>query len=202
MSKIVGVGWNKTGTTTLGNALSILGYKHASQKLSLTFDYENQNLSKINHIVEENDSFANWPWALLYKEIDEKYPGSKFILTCREHSSWVKSYKNMLRSQGVASNQLNKIRSILYELPFPDVTEEQLINRYSRHIAEVQEYFKDRPDDLLIVSWRKGHGWKELCEFLGKVIPNQEFPHANIGDYTKIKPNNHLIKRFKKIFVS
>ena len=94
---------------------------------------------------------------------------------------------------------MNKVRSILYDLPFPNVTNEQLINRYSLHVANVQEYFKDRPDDLLIINWKNGDNWEKICPFLGKEIPNQDFPHANKGDYKKPKPN-YILKRIKELF--
>lgn len=196
MNKVFGIGWAKTGTTTLASCLEILGFNHQTQKLSLTFDYEKKDFSRIFDIVDKHDSFEDWPWLLMYKEFDKQYPGSKFILTTREHSSWVESYKNMIKTQGKASKHMNKIRSILYDLPFPNVTNEQLINRYSLHVAEVQEYFKDRPDDLLIVNWKDGEGWGRICPFLGKEIPNQNFPHANKGDYKKSKPN-YFLKRIK-----
>lgn len=199
MSKVFGIGWAKTGTTTLAKCLEILGYNHKTQKLSLAFDYEKKDYKRIFEIVDQYDSFEDWPWLLMYKEFDKQYPGSKFILTTREHKSWVDSYKNMLKTQGKASKHMNKVRSILYDLPFPNVTEEQLINRYSRHVAEVEEYFKNRPNDLLIVSWKKGDGWKEICDFLGKNIPNQDFPHANKGDYQKKSPN-YFVKRIKGLF--
>jgi hypothetical protein len=64
----------------------------------------------------------------------------------------------MLRAQGYASDELNEIRRILYGLPFPNVTEEQLLERYRRHNREVKEYFSGRPDDLLVVNWRETNG--------------------------------------------
>tara|TARA_B110000091_G_C13620678_1_gene392847 strand:+ start:139 stop:744 length:606 start_codon:yes stop_codon:yes gene_type:complete len=199
MSKVFGIGWAKTGTTTLGRCLEILGYNHQTQKLWLAFDYGKKDFSRIFDVVDKYDSFEDWPWLLMYKEFDKQYPGSKFILTTRGHSSWVDSYKNMVKTQGKASKHMNKVRSILYDLPFPNVTNEQLINRYNLHVANVQEYFKDRPDDLLIINWKNGDNWEKICPFLGKEIPNQDFPHANKGDYKKPKPN-YILKRIKELF--
>jgi hypothetical protein len=69
----------------------------------------------------------------------------------------------MLRAQGYASDELNEIRRILYGLPFyglpfPNVTEEQLLERYRCHNREVKEYFSGRPNDLLVVNWRETNG--------------------------------------------
>ena len=200
MNKVFGIGWAKTGTTTLGSCFEILGYNHQTQDLKLTLDLEKNDFSRIFASVDAHDTFEDWPWLILYKELDTQYPNSKFIMTTREQTGWVKSYKNMLKTQGKASGHMNKIRTILYSLPFPNVTEEQLIERYDKHVADVKEYFKDRPNDLLILNWKSGDGWKELCGFLGKEIPTEPFPHANKGDYKKTAPNS-ILKRIKGLFV-
>jgi hypothetical protein len=41
------------------------------------------------------------------------------------------------------------------------------------------EYFRDRPDDLLVMDVEKGDNWKELCGFLGIDIPDAPFPWKN-----------------------
>ena len=151
------------------------------------------DLSQIMALAEQKETFEDWPWIILYKELDEAFPSSRFVLTKRNPEKWVRSYKNMLANQGEASEEINEIRRILYGLPFPEVTESQLIERYERHNAEVENYFHDRPKDLLIVNWAEGDGWKELCDFLGRDIPNEPFPHSNKGKYTAKSPIARLI---------
>lgn len=183
MEKIFGIGWAKTGTTTLGRCFEILGYEHQSQRLDLVHDLREGDLSRIRRVAEDKESFEDWPWIILFRELDEMFPGSKFVLTTRDPEQWVRSYTNMLRTQGEASQELTEIRRTLYDLPFPDVTEEQLLERYRRHHREVKQYFSDRPDDLLVVNWEDGDGWEELCGFLGVETPDASFPHANRGRY-------------------
>lgn len=183
MGKIFGVGWAKTGTTTLGECFKILGFKHQSQQLALVKDFKNKNLTNIFKLVEANDTFEDWPWILLFKELDEAFPDSYFILTERSPDRWVRSYRNMLQRQGEASKQLNEIRRTIYGLPFPNVTEEQLVERYLQHNQAVTDRFKDRPQSFIRLNWENGDGWEELCNFIGKEVPNQPFPHANKGKY-------------------
>ncbi len=38
MSEIFGIGWAKTGTTTLGNCLELLGYDHRGQRFESARD--------------------------------------------------------------------------------------------------------------------------------------------------------------------
>lgn len=183
MSKVFGIGWAKTGTTTLGTCFEILGYTHQSQDLSLVPDLAADRLARIIEVARAKTTFEDWPWLLLYKELDEAFPGSLFILTRRDTAAWLRSYRNMLTQQGEATEEDNRIRRILYRLPFPQVSAEQLIDRYERHNAEVTAYFRNRPQDLLVVNWEQGDGWPELCGFLGKPIPSVPFPHANRGHY-------------------
>lgn len=139
-------------------------------------------------MVEQKDTFEDWPWILLYRELDEAFPGSRFVLTTRDSSKWIKSYKNMLCNEGVASEPLNKIRSTLYGLPFPNVSADMLIKRYEEHNKEVLDYFAERPTDLCVVDWEKGDDWNKLCSFLRMSVPDKPFPHSNRGVYTRIKP--------------
>ena len=50
---------------------------------------------------------------------------------------------------------------------------------YRKHRQGILEYFKDRPEDLLIMDFAYGDGWDKLCSFLSKEIPDEPFPHAN-----------------------
>ena len=187
MGKIFGIGWAKTGTTTLGSCLKILGCKHQSQRLDLVKDLALGDFRRILALAQINDSFDDWPWLLLYRELDRFFPGSRFILTVREPVSWLKSYRHMLDNQGRASESLNQIRRILYGLPFPNVSDNQLIDRYIKHNEDVLQYFKERQGVLAILDWEKGDGWHELCSFLGKDIPAEAFPHANKGIYRSLE---------------
>ena len=182
-TKVVGIGWAKTGTTTLGQCFEILGYEHQSQRPDLVHGIKEGDLSRIQEVAKPKESFEDWPWIILFRELDTMFPGSKFVLTIRDPEQWMRSYTNMLLTQGDASDELNEIRRILYGLPFPNVTEEQLLERYRRHNREVKDYFSDRPDDLLVVNWEESDRWKTLCDFLGREVPSEPFPHANRGRY-------------------
>jgi len=70
----------------------------------------------------------------------------------------------------------------LYGLPFPDVTETQLVERYERHNRDVLAG-STPPGGVAGCGLEKGHAWNELCRFLSRDIPQEPFPHANRGDY-------------------
>jgi hypothetical protein len=141
--------------------------------------------SRIIERAHRKETFEDWPWIILYRELDAANPGSRFDLTKRDPERWVRSYRNMLGRQGSASEKLNGIRRVLYGLPFPQVTEEQLVARYEAHNRDVEEYFGGRAGDLLVVDWELGDGWEKLCAFLDRPVPAAPFPHANPGRYSQ-----------------
>jgi hypothetical protein len=183
--KVFGIGWAKTGTTTLGQCLRTLGYKHLSQRLDLFEDLAGGNLANLLKIAKKYQSFDDWPWILLYREMDHAFPNSKFILTTRAPDTWLRSYKNMLGKERKPSQELILARQFIYQADPTTATDQILLKKYQEHHEQVIDYFKDRPDDLLVVNWEEGDGWGPLCRFLGKGIPAAPFPHANKGKYTK-----------------
>ena len=183
MKKVFGIGWAKTGTTTLGRAFEILGLDHQGPRLDLVADIGRGDLSAVMSLARRREAFEDWPWPILYRGLDTTFPDSLFILTTRSSDRWLRSYQNMLALQNEASSELTEARRVLYGLPFPNVTAQQLIERYERHNADVARHFRDRPNSLLIVNWEEGDGWAELCGFLGRDNPEQSFPHSNRARY-------------------
>lgn len=175
--KVFGIGWAKTGTTTLKTCFEVLGYSHYGYKLMLV-----GRIDQVLAIARRYDTFQDWPWTLYYEELDERFPGSKFVLTTRDCDRWLKSYRNAISRQR-PTEMLNEARRKIYGFIPTEAKDWHLISRYQQHDADVRNYFMDRPDDLLVVNWEKGDGWKQLCEFLGKPIPEKSFPHSNKGVY-------------------
>jgi hypothetical protein len=69
MRKVFGVGLNKTGTTTLGVCLRSLGFRHVSCRRDLLESFRNRNLERVFAVADAHDSFADWPWPLMYGEL-------------------------------------------------------------------------------------------------------------------------------------
>lgn len=182
-NKVLGVGWAKTGTTSLGVCLKRLGRRHISMQLDLVDDWAVGDHAEILSIARRFDSFDDWPWLLLYKEFDQAFPGTKFILTTRDSDSWLRSYLNQIHQPEHFTPEMNRFREMLYGIPFDNPDPADLVARYEAHNAAVREYFRDRPDDLLVVDWAKGDGWREVCDFLGEGRPSGPFPHAHRGNY-------------------
>ncbi len=177
--KVFGVGMSKTGTTTLGTCLEILGYQpHIGFEPQLKRWMENGgDVERVLKAAEGYRAFEDSPWYHLYRELDARFPGSKFVLTVRKDtfthakSSWAHGVRRGQRT-GAPTKEYLEEKSRIYEA----------------HNQAVIDYFAERPQDLLVLCWEKGDGWKELCEFLGEPIPNVPIPHANQGRYAARLP--------------
>lgn len=178
--KIFGIGLNKTGTTTLGGCLEILGYRQKGYSKALCRDIVlDGNFDNVNATVARYDAFQDWPWPLIYKYLDRQWPGSKFILTLRKSpEKWLESIK---KHSLTASPRFNA-RKIAYGYHYPFGHEAEYMAAYRRHEEAVREYFRDRPDDLLVLNWDEGDGWDELCAFLGCERPRESLPHMNAAE--------------------
>jgi len=206
--KVFCIGFHKTGTSSLAVAFQIMGYR-VCRRLGPLQDLipdknlieliRNQQTQEILKAIKPYDAFCDNPWPLFYKEIDVFYPGSKFILTIREENSWLKSVLQYFK------NSETEIREIIYGKASPIENEVIYLERYRKHNAEVLAYFKNRPDDLLIIDIEKEENqWTTLCQFLEKEIPNQEFPHRNKSSsdkkretYAAGSKNNKLVTFLK-----
>ena len=82
--KVFGIGLNRTGTSTLGACFNHFGFNHLSLDRNSFENYKKQDFHSIYNRIEKFDSFEDWPWPLIYKEIDKRFPDSKFILTLRK----------------------------------------------------------------------------------------------------------------------
>lgn len=176
--KVFGIGLNKTGTTTLGLCLQHFGYRHTSSDLELTRLVGRGEVEPVLRYAEGFDSFEDWPWPLIYRQLDERFPGSRFILTVRRNSDvWFRSLKKHALLTGPT-----EFRKVAYGHAAPDGHEADHIERYESHNDEVRRYFRDRPEDFLEVCWETGSEWEELSRFLGHPVPELPLPHANRSD--------------------
>jgi hypothetical protein len=177
-AKIVGIGLNRTGTTTLGVCLKRYGYHHTSMHHQAFDLLQKGDMVALMGLVAQFDSFDDWPWPLIYRQIDEAYPDSKFILTKRKSAeAWFESISRLAALTGPT-----EYRRYVYGHAMPQGHKEEYMNCYHRHNQSVEEYFRDKPERLLVVSWDGGAGWNELCTFLGLEIPDAPFPHVNRSD--------------------
>ncbi|BAU50345.1 hypothetical protein SVA_3811 [Sulfurifustis variabilis] len=191
--KVVGIGFGKTGTSTLATCLRQFGFRHKTWDKRLYDAYARGDLRPINEALEAHDSFDDWPWPVLYREIDARYPGSKFILTVRKDpETWLRSLETHARRRADRTRIWR-----IYGLEPDHFDSAKVRQRYLQHIDEVHAYFKDRPRDFLEVCWEAGDGWDKLAAFLEMPLPQMPFPHA----YRTPGDREFALKEWRRRFI-
>ena len=92
-TKIFYIGLSRTGTSSLHHILSELGLRSVHACSFLLSDPPNYKR------CEDYECLGDTPVPLLYKELDKRFEGSKFILTIREKEQWLESMKWMFATE-------------------------------------------------------------------------------------------------------
>jgi len=183
--KVFGIGFHKTATTSLANALYTLGYNVTGYFGVNDPDISRNAYKRAFNLAERFDAVQDTPWPVLYKDLDIRFPGSKFILTVRPSNRWIRSVVKHFKNHYIPAHEW------IYGVESALGNEEIYIRRYETHNREVLKYFKGRPQDLLVMDITKGDGWGILCPFLGEEIPPFAFPAQNTAN----QKSRQFIKR-------
>ncbi len=183
-TKIFGLGLSKTGTSSLCEALNILGISSIhypfDEKTYQELRSGNYNLS----ILDDYQSIVDIPVAPYYAQLDKAFPGSKFILTVRDMPGWLRSidkHWELMMKWWNNYPDFKKFHEFIGAVVYGAIefNKERFQFVYEMHERNVLQYFKDRPEDLLVLNIIGGEGWKELGAFLHIPVPDIPFPHAN-----------------------
>lgn len=190
MNKIFGIGLSRTGTKSLAAALNVLQIK------TIWYPQDQQTFAELAigkyelSVLQYYDGATDTPIAPFYPQLDQIYPGSKFILTIRDPDDWLKSCAKHWMSLPVAV-PLPPDAPVWQQFAFFISTAvygtcgfngARFRYVYQSHLASVRRYFEGREDDLLTMDIAAGDGWERLCQFLDRPVPNRPFPHVNAFD--------------------
>lgn len=176
-----GIGLNKTGTTSLAEALRVLGWCPIHRETSL------HGAHKIRRSVDEALDRGQRPFAGIpqlerdfnayfdmrsverhFPAFDVAYPGSRFILHTRDLDGWL-------------SSRLHHVRRNVHEgreSRWTHIDESAWTEEWHAHHERVRTYFRDR-SDLLTIDVTAGQGWEALAPFLDVQVPSRPFPERN-----------------------
>ena len=175
VTKIFGVGLARTGTTSMHEAMGLLEIRSAPSSVALLDDLDHP-------LLEEYDAFFDNPIPFRYHQIDEAWPGSRFIATTRSLDGWLQSMQWLF---DVGLERLNPADRMVGDRVHREcygITQfdsEVLAGLWHRHHENLRDYFHDRSNDVLWLDLDQGFEWAPLCEFLGVTEPSAPFPHVN-----------------------
>jgi hypothetical protein len=201
---VIGAGLPRTGTLTQKLALEQLGLGPCYHWVNLISDLDAVELwhrsldgeDVFEQIFTGHHSTVDWPGGFFYRELAERHPEAKVLLSVREPDSWERSYRetiwNLTRGDSLIRHLSDARREVdprwrrYLELvdrmlwsdrsPFGAGDDAgEMIAQMEAHNDAVRESFS--PERLLV--WRVTEGWEPLCEFLERPVPELALPHAN-----------------------
>jgi hypothetical protein len=184
---VFGLGLSRTGTHSLTMALHVLGWDTVHYPAdAATFEELSAGRYELS-ILDEYQGVTDITVAPFFAQLDLRYPGSKFVLTVREREGWLRSCRHhwdgrsaFQPARDAEEETYLKMRRLLRAAVYGcyGFSPERFAWVYDQHVRAVTDYFRGRPQDLLVLDVCGGQGWDELCAFLGAARPlDQPFPH-------------------------
>jgi len=207
--EIIGAGFGRTGTSSLQQALQILGYGPCYHMREVFKDPDGvAKWNAVGDLLREqghafgadelwDDIFRGYrsccdaPAALVYRELMERYPNAKVILTVRDEEKWVESALGTISPVSPAWNLIYRITGLLNPeflrmtlnvvwTPFCGGVAQArdrdcLLAAFRAHNDQVRAHVVPE-EKLLVLDVQEG--WASLCKFLDKPIPDVPFPRS------------------------
>jgi hypothetical protein len=200
--KVFCIGRNKTGTTSVDAALRDLGYRVAPQESAemLLQEWSKRDFNKLKRYCLRYDAFQDVPFSypFTFQEMDQAFPNAKFVLTVRDSAEeWhrsVSSYHAKLFSAGprATAEELKQAKycydgymwdcqRLLYGIDEGQEYDLEIYKaHYEAHNAAVIDYFRWRPEKLLVLNVKEERAYWKLANFLGQSVPvDAQFPWEN-----------------------
>ncbi|MBU2939567.1 hypothetical protein KO494_08435 [Lacinutrix sp. C3R15] len=200
--KVFCIGQNKTGTTTIEAVLKGFGYRLGNQVQGelLLEAWHARDFKEIIKFCKTAEAFQDIPFSLsyTYQHLDVAFPNARFILTERDSAEqWYQSitkFHSKLWADGkriptATDLKAAKYRGLgyayrfntyLYSTPEADIYNEIILKaHYINYNQTVKEYFKSRPEKLLVINVAKADDYIKLCTFLNQAPKGNNFPWEN-----------------------
>lgn len=192
---VIGAGFGRTGTASLKRALERLGYSPCYHMFEVVERPDHSSFwlrAAEGQDVDWEELFSpyraavDWPACRFYAELAAYYPDAKVVLTVRDPAAWFESAwrtifpritRPVAEDDAPARLRMQMQHRIVIEQTFGGDIEsrEHALAVFERHIDEVRRTVA--PERLLI--YEIAEGWGPLCDFLGRPVPDEPFPHAN-----------------------
>lgn len=204
--EVLVLGLCRTGTMSIKGALEQLGYQgiyHASAVFStpghadlwtaaLKAKYEGNGTeftrADFDRLLRNYSAVTDIPAACFAQELITMYPEAKIILSTRSVDSW---YTSMMNT--IWASQIDPLRPVqrLFDNPHFDSLSRMFENIFENYFYGNFEkwgkrVFKEHNERVRLLApkerfleFQVNEGWEPLCKFLGKDIPETEFPRVN-----------------------
>ncbi|HEX3944176.1 MAG TPA: sulfotransferase [Rhizomicrobium sp.] len=193
--KVIGAGLGRTGTMALKTALEELGLGPCHHMYEVIKHPEQASFwerATCGEPVDWEEVFANyrsscdWPSCAFYKQLAERYPAAKVILTLRDPHAWYRSVCNTIlpsmkgprfTPDGTRVGPPGDFAPLLIgEKTFGNRFDEaHMVDVFNRHNEDVRRTIQ--AERLLV--FEAAQDWEPLCRFLHVPVPSVPFPLTN-----------------------
>ncbi|QGY42742.1 hypothetical protein GM418_03460 [Maribellus comscasis] len=200
--KVFCIGLNKTGTSSLKKEMEQQNYIVGIQRQAelLFDDWVKRDFRRIINYCKTAQFFQDAPFSYPYTfiAIDQAFPKSKFILTIRDNAeAWYNSLIRFHRKiwgngnvpptaedlknanyiyKGFPYYSSMSLRNVPKDNPYK---KDVLIDFYETYNKNIKDYFRHRPNDLLIINLKEKDSYGRFCNFLGIEKKKEHFPWEN-----------------------
>ncbi|MFI5796310.1 sulfotransferase family protein [Streptomyces sp. NPDC051677] len=169
---IFGIGAHRTGTSSLTEALTILGYRasHWSDRAEIRRDLDRGAFQL--GLMKRMDAVSDLPIPTIWRNLASTFPDARFILTIRASEEWIESVEWHTRDRQLVQEEQEFYNRSTFD-------HRSFLATYFAHNSAVMKYFSGC-DNFLAMNIAAGDGWDKLCPFLGVDLPgeNVSFPRA------------------------
>ncbi|KAJ7854674.1 P-loop containing nucleoside triphosphate hydrolase protein [Mycena olivaceomarginata] len=187
--KVLVLGFCRTGTASMRVALETLGYCDTHHMQAVLYNPPEVDMwreaidakffgkgkpygrPEWDQLLGHCQAITDVPAILFADELITAYPEAKVVLTNRDPAKWWKSYTESLQTM----YRSKRVRVAGWFDPWHFGKEEKSKTRFVQHYESVRKMV---PKQRLL-EYEVGEGWDRLCAFLGKDVPDTQFPHVN-----------------------
>lgn len=203
--KVLGVGFGRTGTMSLKQALADLGAgpcfhmidlimgENRARDLAYWVRIADGETVDWHEVFDGWESTVDWPAASKWREMAAAFPDTPVLLNVRDFDGWYRSVENTILAVKLAARAGELEQDANREQPAPELwgVIERLIwegdfqgrfedrdwvrKMYDDRIEEIRSTI---PADRLTI-WNLGDGWGPLAAMLGVDPPAHEFPRLH-----------------------
>jgi hypothetical protein len=184
--QVIGTGWGRTGTDSMREALTILGFGPCHHMFEVSENpvmkarwraFMKDGIPDWEALFEGYASAVDWPSAHYWRALAATYPDAKLILTWRSPQSWWTSFEATLLHYYKTTDDRASVGYKIIDKTFggrPD-DRDHAITLYEANIAAA---IAEIPPARLLVH-KLGDGWAPLCTHLGVGVPDIPYPAKN-----------------------
>ena len=195
MLEVIGAGFGRTGTHSLGLALEKLGFgpcynlhevaKNPGHREFWINAMDGKSIDWVS-LFRAYKSAVEWPGVTFFDEIIQQVPKAMVILTMRDPESWYESATNSIfEALELSAYNPDSVKRESSGMPRRLILEHTFAGRYwdKQYALEVYQKHIDHVVSVVpkerLLHFAVKEGWEPLCSFLRQPVPNETFPRLN-----------------------